>query len=201
MGASTGAGTPSLAARRALVAAIVVLIGGIAAALVKDEPSSDKSRTGSTTTTRAATTSTAASTTSPSSIPIGTSSTSTTGRTTTTGVTAPPAVATPEAAANGLFAAYRAGDQQQAARFATAEVVEVLFRVAFSGDEGTFQGCAPDGQLFVCRVAQVGAAYTMTVQRTPGSGSFIVVGLDVQSTGQTTTTPPSTSSEPMATVN
>ena len=182
MGASTGAGTPSLAARRALVAAIVVLIGGIAAALVKDDPSSDKSTTGSTTTTRAATT-------------------STTARTTTTGVTAPPAVATPEAAANGLFAAYRAGDQQQAARFATAEVVEVLFRVAFSGDEGTFQGCVPDGQLFVCRLAQIGAAYTMTVQRAPGSGSFIVVGLDVQSTGQTTTTPPSTSSEPMATVN
>ena len=201
MGASTGAGTPGLAAKKALVAAIVVLIGGIVAALVKDEPSSDQATTGSTSTTSAASTTSGAPTAPLSSIPIGTSSTSTTARTTTTGVTAPPAVATPEAAANGLFAAYRAGDQQQAARFATAEVVEVLFRVAFSGDEGTFQGCVPDGQLFVCRVAQVGAAYTMTVQRAPGSGSFIVVGLDVQSTGQTTTTSPSTSSEPMATVN
>ena len=200
MGASTGAGTPGLAAKKALVAAIVVLIGGIVAALVKDEASSDQTTTGSTATTSAASTTTGAPTAPLSSIPIGTS-TSTTARTTTTGVTAPPAVATPEAAANGLFAAYRAGDQQQAARFATAEVVEVLFRVAFSGDEGTFQGCVPDGQLFVCRFAQVGANYTMTVQRAPGSGSFIVVGLDVQSTGQTTTTPPSTSSEPMATVN
>lgn len=200
MSASTGAGTPNIAARRALVAAILVLIGGVAAALVKDDSSNNRTTTGTTsttTTTRASTSSTRASTAPLSSTTLSTTTTSTTAPT-TTAVTAPPAVATPEAAANGLFAAYRAGDQQQAARFATPEVVQVLFQVPFSGDEGTFQGCTPDGEMFVCRFAQIGAIYTMTVQRAPGSGSFIVAALDVQSTGQTTTT---TSTAPMSTVN
>src|SRR5205823_22217 len=73
-------------------------------------------------------------------------------------------------------------------RFATKPVVDALFSVPFSGDEGSFRGCTPDGELFICRYGQVANDYEMVVQRDPRNGSFVVVRIVVRSTGQTTTT-------------
>jgi hypothetical protein len=97
-----------------------------------------------------------------------------------------PAVASPEAAANGLWAAYRAGNRDAAARFASPEVVKVLFEAPFSGEEGTFQGCSKvRTDTFDCRYDQPSAKYVMSAQPDT-SGSFKVVMITISDTPTTT---------------
>jgi hypothetical protein len=174
------------------VAAVIVLLAALAAALTKDDHASTRTSVGITTTSRGTTTTTTSGTT-PTTAPGSTTTlkpvpgaTATTVKVSSpTPSTAPPAVPSPEAAVNGLIAAYRAGNQEQAARFATADVVDALFAVPFSGDEGSFQGCTPSGELFACRYSQSATAYDMTAQRNPRGGSFLVVQIEVRGTGTT----------------
>jgi hypothetical protein len=89
-----------------------------------------------------------------------------------------PAVGSPEAAANGLWAAYAASNRAAAQRFATEDVVRVLFEEPFDGERGTFLGCRPVGGVFDCRYAQPSTEYDLTVKLGAG-GSYEVVELTV----------------------
>lgn len=191
MGGST---SPNRRTMVVLALAMVVLVGAILAALTRDD---DHKRTTtlptpttpptvstprSTTTVRASTTSTlkdlpgAGSTTTP--LPP---------------TTVEPAVPTPEQAATGLFAAYRAGDRDQAATFATEDVIAVLFAQPYAPPDGSFQGCRPDGELYHCSYVQGSTSYDMTAQRHPDTGSFLIVVITVFRPADTTSTAPPTS--------
>ncbi|MGI8662462.1 MAG: hypothetical protein ACR2LQ_04515 [Acidimicrobiales bacterium] len=196
--APTNRGAPA-----ALILAMVVLVAGIVAALTYDDgkksatvlptPTTAPSVV-TTTTARSSTTSSSTSTTS-----VGTSTTvKTPGGSTTTLVapptTAEPAVPSPEQAATGLFAAYRSGDRGQAERFATDDVISVLFEAPYSPPDGSFQGCQADGELFQCRYAQGQSTYDMTAQRNPSTGSFLIVVISVTRPSTPTTQITGTSS-------
>jgi hypothetical protein len=91
-----------------------------------------------------------------------------------------PAVPTPEAAANGLWAAYTAGNKSAANRFATSAVIETLFSAPFSGEDGIFQGCPKRGSqpIFDCEYVQPSTHYTMTAQA-DAAGSFKIVQITI----------------------
>jgi hypothetical protein len=165
-----------------LVAALLVLVAGIAAALTRDDPSSTRASPGIVASTQP--------------LPATSASTSTTRATfttlpstalSTTSITVRPAVPTPEAAANGLWAAYTGGNRSGAARFATPPVVDLLFSTPFSGDEGTFQGCRKRStqNVFDCEYVQPSTHYTMTAEA-DAAGSFKIVVLAITSTETTT---------------
>ena len=158
-----------------LVVALVVLFGGIAALATHDDrpasaPSSSSSHPASTSS--SAGTSSSATTARPSS--------STASTTSIVATSVRPAVGSPEAAANGLWAAYTAANRAAAQRFATDDVIRVLFQVEYSGEQGTFQSCRPEPDGFACRYTQPSAQYAMTVRADP-SGSFKVVEITVTS--------------------
>lgn len=167
-----------------LVAALVVLVGGIAAAFTRDESTSTRTSQGIVSSTRPSpTTSSSAPTTPPTFSTLPTTSlppisTSTTVR---------PAVPTPEAAANGLWAAYTSSNQSAAARFGSPPVVELLFSTPYSGEDGTFQGCAKRdaGSIFDCQYEQPSAKYTMTAEA-DAAGSFKIVVIEIVSAATTT---------------
>jgi hypothetical protein len=161
-----------------LLAALVVLIAGIAAALTRDDATSARTEPGIVSSTRPLpATSTSTSRPTASTPPTFTTLPPTALSTTTT---VRPAVPTPEAAANGLWAAYTAGNRGAAGRFATPPVVELLFSAPFSGEDGTFQGCAKGASagLFECGYEQPSTRYTMTAQA-DASASFKIVQLSV----------------------
>jgi hypothetical protein len=175
-----------------MAAALLVLVLGIAAAVTHDDDDSSSKADSSDITSTAPTTSPASSsTTTPS-----TSSTTTTSEPTTepsststsvrgipgTTMTVRASVASPEAAANGLIAAYRNGDRAQAQRFATDDVVDVLFQEPYSeADDPGFQGCDPQGTDFLCSYLQPDFRYEMTA-RGDDAGEFRIVDIEVSST-------------------
>lgn len=180
--------------------AVVVLIAGIAAALTKDDGSEAATGATSTSTTSSLlTTTTARTTTTVAPAPTtttapGTTTTARPGPTTTTTTVA--TVGSPEATANGLMAAYQAGDRTQAERFAVRSVVDVLFEQPFTGSTPQFRGCTPSGADFDCEVDQTDSTYRMTVRR-QANGTFLVEFIDIQGTGAqpaTTTTTTTASS-------
>ena len=156
-----------------LVVAVVVLLLGLAAAAVHDDGRSP-TPSPSTSSTVAPTTSSMAS--SGSAGPTSTALSSTTA--TTVATTVKPPVTSPEAAVNGLWAAYAANNQVAARRFASDDVVRVLFESSYNGEQGTFQGCRPNADVFDCDYLQPSTRYAMTVKRDPANG-FIVVELTV----------------------
>lgn len=169
-----------------LVAALVVLFGGVAAALTQDGETSTRTSPGVVASTRPSpATSTSSSTTRstlstlpPTSLP----------PISTTSTTVRPAVPTPEAAANGLWAAYTSGNQSAAARFASAAVTEALFSTPFSGEEYTFQSCVerPGQNIFDCRYEQASTKYTMTAEA-DAARSFKIVVIEIVTAATTTT--------------
>ena len=157
-----------------LVAALVVLVGGIAALATHDDrPASAPSSASSHPASTASSTGTSSATTT--ARPSSTAST-----TSVVGTSVRPAVSSPEAAANGLWAAYTAANRTAAQRFATDDVIRVLFQVEYSGEQGTFQSCRPQPDGFACRYTQPSTQYAMTVRADP-SGSFKVVEITVTS--------------------
>jgi hypothetical protein len=180
----------------AMAAALLVLVLGITAAVTHDDTSGGSASvnrpvTFPTATTSGAPASTSTSmsrstttTTRPAS---STTSTSTTLRGipgTTTASSAPvrATVASPEAAANGLIAAYRNDDRTLAERFASAEVVDVLFEQPYvQADDPGFQGCRPDSTDFVCTYLQPTVRYDMTA-RGSSTGEFRIIAIDIQQT-------------------
>lgn len=84
----------------------------------------------------------------------------------------------PEAAVNGLWAAYSANNQVAAQRFASEDVIRVLFESPYNGEQGTFQGCRPNAGTFDCDYLQPSTRYAMTVRPDPANG-FLVVELTV----------------------
>jgi hypothetical protein len=162
-----------------LVAALIVLVAGIAAALTRDDTTSARTAPGIVSSTRP--------------LPATSASTSTTRSTFTTlpsttlpatSVTARPAVPTPEAAANGLWAAYSSGNRSAAARFASGAVVDALFSTPFSGDTGAFQGCMKRSTpgVFDCQYDQPSTHYAMTAEG-DAAGSFKIVVITITSSG------------------
>jgi len=87
-------------------------------------------------------------------------------------------VTSPEAAVNGLWAAYSANNQVAAQRFASPDVIRVLFESPYDGEQGTFQGCRPNVDIFDCDYLQPSTRYAMTVKTDPANG-FVVVELTV----------------------
>jgi len=87
-------------------------------------------------------------------------------------------VTSPEAAVNGLWAAYTANNQVSAHRFASDDVIRVLFESPYNGEQGTFQGCRPKVDSFDCEYLQPSTRYAMTVRPDAANG-FIVVALTV----------------------
>jgi len=156
-----------------LVAAMVVLLAGVAAVVVHDDTRSRSRSTPPTSTLPAATSTTAAGS-------AGTPTTSATSASTTTSVatTVRPPVTSPEAAVNGLWAAYTANNQVAARRFASEDVIRVLFESPYNGQQGTFQGCRPNVDVFDCEYLQPSTRYAMTVRTDPANG-FVVVELSV----------------------
>ena len=157
-----------------LVAALAVLLLGVAAAVAHDDthtrsthpPASSTNASSAGVSSGSSTTRTSPRSTSP----------------TTTAVTTSvrPAVPSPEAAANGLWAAYTSANRTAAERFATDDVVRVLFEVAYNGEKGTFQSCRPQPDGFACLYTQPSTKYAMTV-KVDEAGSFEVVELTVSS--------------------
>ncbi|MEY2406934.1 MAG: hypothetical protein QOG39_1850, partial [Acidimicrobiaceae bacterium] len=141
-----------------LVAALVVLVGGVAAALTREDTTATRTAPG------------IVSSTQPSPVTLASTTRSTLGTLpptpfSTTSMTIKPAVPTPEASANGLWAAYTAANRTAAIRFANAEVIDLLFSTPFDGDDGTFQGCRQQRQgVFDCGYSQPSTQYTMTAQ-------------------------------------
>jgi hypothetical protein len=185
----------------AMGAALLVLVLGIAAAVTHDDTSGGRAPNGRESTDRSVTTvppttgrgSTSTSTSRPRTTLPPSSTTSTSPSTsstvrglpgTTTASSAPvrATVASPEAAANGLIAAYRNDDRNLAGRFATPEVVDVLFQQPYvQADDPGFQGCRPDGTDFVCTYLQPTVRYDMSA-RGNSSGEFRIIGIDVRQT-------------------
>ena len=156
-----------------LVAAMVVLVVGVAAAMVHDDTRS-RSRSTPPTSTRP----TGTSTTATGSAGSPTTSVASTSPTTGVATTVRPPVTSPEAAVNGLWAAYTANNQVAAQRFASADVIRVLFESPYDGTQGTFQGCRPNVDVFDCDYLQPSTRYAMTVKTDPANG-FVVVELTV----------------------
>ena len=153
------------------VAALLVLIGGIAALVVHDDGHSTGSAPARSSSTGSSSASSATTrTTRP---PITTAPTTSFGATTVR-----PAVTSPEAAANGLWAAYTAANRTAAQRFATDDVIQVLFEEPYNGQTGTFQSCRPQSDGFDCEYRQPSARYSMIV-KVEDTGSFKVVELTV----------------------
>ncbi|MEY2459543.1 MAG: hypothetical protein QOG30_1373 [Acidimicrobiaceae bacterium] len=174
-----------------LVAALVVLVAGIAGALTRDDSTSTSTAPGIVTPTRPVpTTPTTSTSTSRSTFttlpPTALSTTSTTVR---------PAVPTPEAAANGLWAAYSSGNRSAAARFASPAVVDALFSTPFDGETGSFQGCTKRTSpgLFDCQYDQPSTHYALTAEA-DAAGSFKIVVITITSTETTTSSTNSSSS-------
>lgn len=160
-----------------LVVAVVVLLAGVIAAAVHDDTHSPPHTTATTTRpARSSTASTSTSTTVSSSSSSSTSGTSAT--VTSVATTVRPPVTSPEAAVNGLWAAYSANNQVAAQRFASDDVIRVLFESPYNGEQGSFQGCRPNGDVFDCNYLQPSARYAMTVKRDTANG-FVVVELTV----------------------
>ncbi|MEY2423742.1 MAG: hypothetical protein QOI95_3809 [Acidimicrobiaceae bacterium] len=157
-----------------LVAALAILVAGIAAALTRDDTSSTRTAPGIVASTRP--------------VPSTSLPTSTTRSTITTlpptalstTTTVRPSVATPEAAANGLWAAYTSSNRSAAARFASPPVVDTLFSTPFSGEDGSFQGCAKRGSqtIFDCQYEQPSVHYVMTAQA-DDAASFKIVQIEI----------------------
>jgi hypothetical protein len=168
-----------------LVAALVVLVGGIAAAFTRDDTTATRTTPGIVSSTR------------PVPMTLETTTRPTLGTLpptpfSTTSTTVKPTVPNPESAANGLWAAYTAANRTAAARFASAEVIDLLFSTPFSGEDGAFQGCRPKTQgVFDCQYAQPSAHYTMTAQ-SDTAGSFTIVALEISSPDTTSTASSST---------
>ena len=176
-----------------LIAALLVVVAGIAAALTRDD------------TTTASTTITDVTSTSPvrSGSPTGpgagasaaptstftTIETTTTASTTTT--TVKPVNPAPENAVNGLWTSYTLGDRDAAARSATREVIDALFSVPYSGEEGTFKSCRKRSQsIYDCTLSQSSLDYAM-VAMSDATGNFKII--QISSTAATTTTSSSAS--------
>ena len=164
-----------------LVAALAVLVAGIAAAAAHDDESSvrsDRSIVGPT-----STPSTVATTTTAAPVPTGPTFNTLppTSPTTLPPTTVRPANPTPEGAVNGLMAAYASGNRAAAARFASEPVVEALFAEADNGEAGAFQGCTQVGDgLFSCRYDQTTKHYVFTAEA-DRSGNFTVVVIEITS--------------------
>jgi hypothetical protein len=156
-----------------LVAAAVVLIAGIAAVAVHDDKGAPARST-------ASSSSLPPTTTSPTAVGSAGSTTATAPATTATSVatTVRPPVTSPEAAVNGLWAAYTANNQVAAQRFASDDVIRVLFESAYNGEQGSFQGCRPNEDVFDCDELQPSTRYAMTV-RVDAANGFRVVELSV----------------------
>jgi len=157
-----------------LVAALVVLLAGIVAVAVHDDERSQE-RSTSPPSTRPPTT---APPTTPGSAGSTTSGAPTTATPTSAPTTVRPPVTSPEAAVNGLWAAYSANNQVAAKRFADDDVIRVLFESPYDGEQGMFQGCRRNADVFDCDYLQPSARYAMTVKADPANG-FIVVELTV----------------------
>ncbi|MEY2452045.1 MAG: hypothetical protein QOD92_1619 [Acidimicrobiaceae bacterium] len=155
-----------------LVAALAVLIAGIAAAATRDDTTSARTAPGIVASTQPlpASTSTSTSTTRSTFTTLPPTALSTT-------TTVRPAVPTPEAAANGLWAAYIGDNRSAASRFATKPVADALFATPYSGDEGTFQGCVKrqTETTFDCEYLQPATRYTMTAEADAAHSFTIVV--------------------------
>jgi len=156
-----------------LVAAMVVLLAGVGAAVVHDDTRSRSRSTPPTSTLPAGTSTT---TTGSSGSP--TTSVASTSPTTGVATTVRPPVTSPEAAVNGLWAAYTANNQVAAQRFASEDVIRVLFESSYNGEQGTFQGCRPNVDVFDCDYLQPSTRYAMTVKTDPANG-FVVAELTV----------------------
>jgi hypothetical protein len=88
-------------------------------------------------------------------------------------------VPSPEAATNGLWASYTANNRDAAARFAVAEVIDVLFATPYTGEQGVFQGCHPlDDGTFDCEYRQRSTRYVMTAQA-DHAGTFKIVRIEI----------------------
>ena len=160
-----------------LIAAMVVLLGGVAALVVHDDSSTTvKPPVLSSGLPSSRSSSSFSSTTRSSSVPLSTAPT-----TSFVASTVKPSVTSPEAAANGLWAAYAASNRDAARRFATDDVIRVLFEVPYNGEQGSFQSCRPQGDRFECLYTQPSSRYSMTV-KADAAGSFEVVELTVTST-------------------
>ena len=157
-----------------LVAALVVLLAGIAAAIAHDDTVSRSSAPFVSSAHASSTTASSASSTTR------TSPEPTAPTTSFVATSVRPAVTSPEAAANGLWAAYTSSNRTAAQRFATDDVIRVLFEVEYSGEKGMFQGCRPRPDGFACLYTQPSTQYAMTV-KTDDAGSFEVVELTVTS--------------------
>ncbi len=152
-----------------LVAALVVLIGGVAAAFSKDDTT--PARTGPAITSSTLPRLASSTTVTPS---IATTLPATTLPAATT--TVRPAVPSPEAAANGLWATYSSNNRTAASRFASEAVVDALFANEYSGEDGTFGGCRKrSNETFDCDYSQPSAQYTMTAQADANHSFKIVI--------------------------
>ena len=157
-----------------LVAALVVLLAGVAAVAVHDDKRSPSPSTPAPSTvpptTSSPTASESASTTA--------SVAPTTAPPTSAATTVRPPVTSPEAAVNGLWAAYAANNQVAAKRFASDDVIRVLFESPYNGEQGVFQGCRRNADVFDCDYFQSSTRYAMTVKADAANG-FIVIELAV----------------------
>jgi hypothetical protein len=165
-----------------LVAALVVLVAGIAAALTREDAPSTGTLPGPVTSTLPLSATSASTSTTLATFTTRSSTTSS-----TTSLTVRPAVPTPEAAANGLWAAYSGGNRSAADRFASPTVVDALFATPFSGEEGMFQGCRkrPSQSIFDCQYRQPSTHYAMTAEA-DAAESFKIVDLTITPTDATT---------------
>jgi len=179
-----------------LLLAVIVLLAGVVAALTHGDgkkktstlptPTTVPQVASTTTTVKATSTTTLASTTSTTVKDAGTTTTTSEPAPTTT---AQPAVPTPEQATNGLFAAYRSGDREQAARFASQDVIGVLFAVPYNPPDGSFQGCVADGDLYRCQYSQGASSYDMVAARSETDGSYAIVVITATRPEPTTAAP------------
>ena len=156
-----------------LVAAVVVLIAGISAVVLHDDKRSAERSTSPSTTVSSTSPTSAASTSSTARSSVPTSATAS-----SIATTVRPPVTSPEAAANGLWAAYAANNQVAAQRFASEDVIRVLFESTYNGEQGMFQGCRRNNDVFDCVYLQPSARYAMTAKADAANG-FIVVALSV----------------------
>lgn len=105
-----------------------------------------------------------------------TTTTSTAPPTSSTTTTLPSGPATsPQAAADGLFNAWKANNQDDASRYAKPQAVSKLFAHPYSNDGTQYdkQGCTPQGGQFNCAWTYQGGSMQMTVEAWPGGG-FVV---------------------------
>jgi hypothetical protein len=156
-----------------LVAALAVLSGGVVALVVHDDARQTAAPPVLTTnvpTTGASSRSTSTSASTGSTLaPLSTAPT-----TSFVATTVRPSVTSPEAAANGLWAAYTNANETAAKRFATDEVVRVLFEEPYNGETGAFRSCRAISNGFECRYTQPSAEYSMTVEANGDAGYQVV---------------------------